>query len=396
MVTTVVEAWKMCSNGVGTTAKNIWNALKWLIDLACNIWIGTLEWVGRIWKGLTDCVGEIWNRLKRLAEWIFATMMWADECVYHGGLWVAERYWVCAEWLAACAWNGTEWIWDQIEWLNGVSKENASWLTKKAWIGSKQWAEWAWGEAKRLIDWSWKTIKRNGKPLEPALENVLETFSLFIKFYNEYIHGESKAWWEISLRTEWKPLEIFLYNREMAESSLNFFNVIFLFTFLTDHLLRIKSHIIVSTWRETGYTISVVLVMNCVVLAVYMLISWPVKSIWRRRWVEERNTVSKKIWLRYFNTFIHRCCRQLFRKTTCSAFFTLTFDKLFRNLLSDENLKKCENATTRRFLHVSKVQSLATALLTESLFLSKLTHSKRVFVILNKFLSGLFLYYNFS
>ena len=120
-------------------------------------------------------------------------MMWADECVYHGGLWVAERYWVCAEWLAACAWNGTEWIWDQIEWLNGVSKENGSWLTKKAWIGSKQWAEWAWGEAKRLIDWSWKTIKRNGKPLEPALENVLETFSLFIKFYNEYIHGESKA-----------------------------------------------------------------------------------------------------------------------------------------------------------------------------------------------------------
>ena len=194
LVTTVVEAWKMCSNGVGTTAKNIWNALKWLIDLACNIWKGTLEWVGRIWKGLTDCVGEIWNRLKRLAEWIFPTMMWADECVYHGGLWVAERYWVCAEWLAACAWNGTEWIWDQIEWLNGVSKENASWLTKKAWIGSKQWAEWAWGEAKRLIDWSWKTIKRNGKPLEPALENVLETFSLFIKFYNEYIHGESKAW----------------------------------------------------------------------------------------------------------------------------------------------------------------------------------------------------------
>ena len=68
MVTTVVEAWKMCSNGVGTTAKNIWNALKWLIDLTRNIWKGTLEWVGRIWKGLTDCVGEIWNRLKRLAD----------------------------------------------------------------------------------------------------------------------------------------------------------------------------------------------------------------------------------------------------------------------------------------------------------------------------------------
>ena len=145
-VTTVVEAWNMCYNGVGTTFKNIWNALKWLIDLARNIWKGMLEWVGRIWKGLTDCVGEIWNRFKMLAEWIFATMMWADEYVYHGGLWVAERYWDCAEWLAECAWNGTEWIWDQIEWLSGVSKENASWLTKKAWIGSKQWAEWAWGK----------------------------------------------------------------------------------------------------------------------------------------------------------------------------------------------------------------------------------------------------------
>ena len=33
---------------------------------------------------------------------------------------------------------------------------------------------------------------------------------------------------------------------------------------------------------ETGYTISAILVMNCVTLAVYKLISWPVKSIWRR------------------------------------------------------------------------------------------------------------------
>lgn len=33
---------------------------------------------------------------------------------------------------------------------------------------------------------------------------------------------------------------------------------------------------------ETGYTISAILVMNCVTLAVYKLISWPVRSIWRR------------------------------------------------------------------------------------------------------------------
>ena len=190
MVTTVVEAWKMCSNGVGTTAKNIWNALKWMMDLVGKAWKGMLEWFGRIRKGLTDYVGEIWNGMKRWAEWIFLTMMWADEYVYQGGLRVAEWYWDYTEWLTGLTWNGTEWIWDQIQWLNGVSKENASWLAEKAWIGSKEWAEWAWGEAKRLADWSWKTIKRNCKPLEPALEYVLETGEVLIKFYNEYVHGE--------------------------------------------------------------------------------------------------------------------------------------------------------------------------------------------------------------
>ena len=190
MVTTVVEAWKMCSNGVGTTAKNIWNALKWMMDLVGKAWKGMLEWFGRIRKGLTDYVGEIWNGMKRWAERIFLTMMWADEYVYHGGLRVAEWYWDYTEWLTGLTWNGTEWIWDQIQWLNGVSKENASWLAEKAWIGSKQWAEWAWGEAKRLADWSWKTIKRNCKPLEPALEYVLETGEVLMKFYNKYVHGE--------------------------------------------------------------------------------------------------------------------------------------------------------------------------------------------------------------
>ena len=189
-VTTVVETWSMCSNGVGTTAKNIWNALKWMMDLVGKAWKGMLEWFGRIRKRLTDYVGEIWNGMKRWAERIFLTMMWADEYVYHGGLQVAEWYWDYTKWLTGLTWNGTEWIWDQIQWLNGVSKENASWLAEKAWIGSKEWAEWAWGEAKRLADWSWKTIKRNCKPLEPALEYVLETGEVLIKFYNEYVHGE--------------------------------------------------------------------------------------------------------------------------------------------------------------------------------------------------------------
>ena len=81
----------------------------------------------------------------------------------------------------------------------------------------------------------------------------------------------------------------------MAKSGFNFFDVIFLFPFLTGHLLKIKSHIIISTWREAGYTISVVLLMNFVVLAVYKLISWPVKLIRRRRWVEKQNRYKKQL-----------------------------------------------------------------------------------------------------
>ena len=85
----------------------------------------------------------------------------------------------------------------------------------------------------------------------------------------------------------------------------------------TEHLLGIQTHIKISTWRETGYTVSTVLAMNFVVFAVYKLISWPVKSIWRRWWVEEGKN-QRKLCLRYQNTPID--CRQLFRQTTSSTF----------------------------------------------------------------------------
>ena len=175
VVTTVVKGWKTCSNGVGTMVKNIWNGMKWLMDFA-----------GKIWKGMVDCVGNVWNGLKRWAEWVFTTMMWVDEYVYFRGLWMTQWYLDSTEWLTELTWNG-------MEWLAAVSKENASWLTEKTWIGSKRWAEWAWREAKRLANWSWTEFKRNCKPLEPALEYILEIGEVLIKFYSEYVHGESKA-----------------------------------------------------------------------------------------------------------------------------------------------------------------------------------------------------------
>ncbi|PFX27555.1 uncharacterized protein LOC111327384 [Stylophora pistillata] len=238
MVTTLVKGWKTCSNGVGTTVKNIWNGRKWMKDLAGKIWTRLLDWVCGVKNGLMYRVGKVWNGLKGLAEWVFIRMMWVDEYVYHGSLWAAEWYWDHTEWLTELTWNGMEWIWDHIEWLARFLKENPLWLAEKTWIGLKRWAEWTWGEAKRFADLSWNVIKKKCKPLEPALEYVLEMVQIIINFYNEYVH---------------------------------------------EHLLKIQVKIIVSSWRETGYTISAVLVMNCVMVAVYKLISSPVK-LFRRRW----------------------------------------------------------------------------------------------------------------
>ncbi|XP_022782617.1 uncharacterized protein LOC111323509 [Stylophora pistillata] len=227
MLTTMVKAWKTCFNGIGTMVNKTWNGLKRIADLDGEMLKGIVNWFGIIWKGLMDCIGKIWNGLRGLAEWIFITVMWADECVYKGSLWAVEWYWDSTEWLTELAWNGMEWVRDQTDWLAGVAKENASWLAKKAWIGLKRWAEWAWGEAKRLADWLWTEIKRNCKPFEPGFECALETVEFLIKFYKEFVH---------------------------------------------EHLLKIQVKIIISSWRETGYTILAVLVMNCVAVAVYKLI----------------------------------------------------------------------------------------------------------------------------
>lgn len=237
MLTTMVKAWKTCFNGIGTMVNKTWNGLKRIADLAGEMLKGIVNWFGIIWKGLMDCIGKIWNGLRGLAEWIFITVMWADECVYKGSLWAVEWYWDSTEWLTELAWNGMEWVRDQTEWLAGVAKENASWLAEKSWIGLKRWAEWAWGEAKRLADWLWTEIKRNCSPFEPGFEYALETVEVLFKFYKEFVH---------------------------------------------EHLLKIQVKIIISSWRETGYTILAVLVMNCVVVAVYKLISGPVKLMWRR------------------------------------------------------------------------------------------------------------------
>ena len=120
----------------------------------------------------------------------------------------------------------------------------------------------------------------------------------------------------ISVNTPWNIPVL----SEKKESQLDFFNISFMFFSVrlpTEHLLGIQTHIKISTWRETGYTISNVLAMNFVVFAVYKLISWPVKSIWRRWWVEEGKN-QRKLCLRYQNTPID--CRQLFRQTTSSTF----------------------------------------------------------------------------
>ena len=130
------------------------------------------------------------ERTESISGMVFVTMMWADEYVYERSLWLIEWYSNNTKRLTELTWNGMEWIRDQIEWLVGVSKENASWLVENAWSGSNRLAEWAWREVKRLADWSWKAIKRNCKPLEPALEYVLETVEVAIKFYKQYVHSE--------------------------------------------------------------------------------------------------------------------------------------------------------------------------------------------------------------
>ena len=70
----MAKIWKICSNGVGTTVNNIWNAMKWLLNFAGKIWIKMLDWIGGIWKGLMERVGIIWKELKALAEWVFASL----------------------------------------------------------------------------------------------------------------------------------------------------------------------------------------------------------------------------------------------------------------------------------------------------------------------------------
>lgn len=91
-----------------------------------------LDWIGGIWKGLMERVGIIWKELKALAEWVFVTMMWADEYVYERSLWLIEWYSNNTKRLTELTWNGMEWIRDQIEWLVGVSKENATRLVENA------------------------------------------------------------------------------------------------------------------------------------------------------------------------------------------------------------------------------------------------------------------------
>ena len=170
----------------------------------------------------------------------------------------------------------------------------------------------------------------------------------------------------------WIPPEIFLHVlSEKKESQLDFFKISFMsfsVRLSTEHLLGIQTHIKISTWRETGYTISTVLAMNFVVFAVYKLISWPVKSIWRRWWVEEGKN-QRKLCLRYQNTPID--CRQLFRQTTSSTFLNrwALVSRLLTNfphtLPSSVNFKR---AIFHRFFALftktqQQVQSLASTFL---------------------------------
>ncbi|RMX57567.1 hypothetical protein pdam_00005747 [Pocillopora damicornis] len=232
-VTKLALAWEKSSDGIGTMAGLMWRGLKGLLGLVGKIWNGLL--------GLVDQVCEIWSGLTGLVDWIVSWITRLAKGMYSGSFWLAESIWNNIVYLPHLIWNGTlgmaEWVKEKIIWLAEISQKIALWSAGKTCSGSRWLAEWTWMEAKWSAEWIWKVIERSCKPIEPVFEYLWETIEVVTQFYNEYVH---------------------------------------------EHVIKIQSHLVFSTWRETAYTISTVLVLNCVVVTVYMLISWPVKSIWRR------------------------------------------------------------------------------------------------------------------
>ena len=84
----------------------------------------------------------------------------------------------------------------------------------------------------------------------------------------------------------------------MGETFIPWWIFPFLFVFPKEHLKNIQARIIVSTWKDTGYTIASVFIMDCVAVAVYKLLSCPVMLIRRRWWVvkqtKKTTTITKQ------------------------------------------------------------------------------------------------------